>query len=141
MYQDFLVFWNLCVNQVNTTLLAYMEYLVHNGYSHMNIANNISAIKSMSVMYGLNVMHCQDNRIALFLKSLKNNAKFAPDTKALIDIDMLSSISLLAFPMPHPLIFKTLYLFCVFFSFLEFQMYSHIQLVLLILLGTLLEQM
>ena len=119
MYQDFLaflVFWKLPVNQVNTsTLLAYMEYLVHNGYSHTNIANNISAIKSRFVVYGLNTTQFQDNRIALFLKSVKNNAIFAPDFKPLIDIDTLANIPLLAAAMPHPLVFKTLYLFCFFF--------------------------
>ena len=119
MYQDFLaflVFWKLPVNQVNaSTLLAYMEYLVHNGYSHMNIANNISAIKSMFVVYGLDIPHFQDPRIALFLNSVKNNATFVPDIKPLIDIDTLANISLLAITMPHPFIFKTLYLFCFFF--------------------------
>ena len=124
-FLTFLVFWKLPVNQVNTsTLLGYMKYLVHNGYSHMNIANNISAIKSMSVVYGLNKVQFQDSRIALFLKFAKNNVTFSPDIRPRIDIDTLSSISLFASAMPHPFIFKYLKRYFYFFLFLGFQMHS-----------------
>ena len=57
------------------------------------------------MVYGLNMVQFQDNMTAL--KSVKNDATFSPDIRSLIDIDMLSSISLLASAMPHPLISKT----------------------------------
>ena len=64
------------MHQVNSsTMLSYMEYMVQIGYSHMNVANNVAAIKSMSLVYGQDVSKFLDNRISLFIKSIKKQCK------------------------------------------------------------------
>ena len=52
-------------------IMAYMEYLVENGVSVSIVANSISAIKAMSVMYGLPQLLLQHPRVHYFIKSLK----------------------------------------------------------------------
>ena len=64
-------------------LLSYMEYMAQNGYSHMNIANNMAAVKVMSPVYGQNTSHFSDDRIPFFVKFIRNNAKLSPPVKKL----------------------------------------------------------
>ena len=122
MFRDFLsflVFIGLQLHQVNSnTMLSYMEYMVQMGYSHMNVSNNVAAIKSMSLVYGQDVSKFLDNRISLFIKSIKNNVQFSPVVKSLIDVEVLSEILQETQTFPHPAIYQPLYLFC-FFSFLR----------------------
>ena len=59
MFQGFLAFLAVLqvpMHQVNTvTLLSFMKYLVQNGFSSSNVANDILAVKSMCAAYGQSV--------------------------------------------------------------------------------------
>ena len=126
---SFLTFVGLQLHQVNSsTMLTYMEYMVQIGYSHMNVSNNVAAIKSMSLVYGQNMSEFLDNRIALFIKSIKNNEKFSPVVKSLMDVELLSDILQETQSLPNSAVYQSLYLFCFFFLFLGFLTSSHIQL-------------
>ena len=46
-----------------------------NGYFHMNIANNISAVKSIYLVDGQNIPYLADDRITSFVKSIRNNTQ------------------------------------------------------------------
>ena len=70
MFRNFLsllVFIGLQLQQVDSsTMLSYMEYMVQNGSSHMNVSNNVATVKSMSLVYGQNESHFLDNRISVY---------------------------------------------------------------------------
>ena len=66
-------------------VLAFMEYLAQSGMSPDNITNHITGIRSMSIVYGIDTTPFRDQRIPLFIKSLKINRPLAPVVKILID--------------------------------------------------------
>ena len=105
--------------QVNTiTLLASMEFCCYSGMSQTNISNSMAAIRAMFIVYGLNTQPFKDERISLYIKSLKINAVFTPKTVKLISIDILQQIVTVCNALQHPVVYKALYLFS-FFSFLR----------------------
>ena len=122
MLRDFLAFLQVAkisLHQVNTVLfLAYMEFLVRNGLSPTNVANNVAGIRALLIMYGSDTSYLKDERVALFLKSLRINQPFNPTLATIITVPMLEQILLISDHMKHPLIYKALYLF-MFFSFLR----------------------
>ena len=115
----FLEYENTHVLQVNTiVLLAFMEFCYQSGLSQANISNHLSAIRAMFIVYGLNTKPFQDERVPLYIKSLKINANFKPTMTKLVSIDMLQQIVSLCDQKQFPIVFKALYLFC-FFSFMR----------------------
>ena len=69
----------LSLPQVSTMdILAYMEHLLQSGMSASNITNHIAGIRAMFVVYGLNPTILTDNRIVLFLKSVRINRPLQP---------------------------------------------------------------
>ena len=98
-----------------------MEFCYHSGLSQSNISNHISAIRTMFIVHGLNTEPFKDERLPLYIKSLKINACFTPNTSKLIPIDMLQQIVQICSALQHPVVFKALYLFfCFFFCFFSF---------------------
>ena len=78
-FLGFLVVADLSLPQVTTMdILAYMEHLLQNGMSVSNIANHMTGIKAMFLAYGLNPSPLADNRISLFLKSVRINRPLQP---------------------------------------------------------------
>ena len=100
------------------TLLAFMEFCCHSGMSQANISKSMAGIRSMFIVYGLNTQPFKDERISLYIKSLKINAAFTPKTVKLISIEVLQQIVTVCSALQHPVVYKALYLFC-FFSFLR----------------------
>ena len=122
MFTQFLAFLeieNLQLLQVNTViLLSFMEFCYNGGMSQTNISNHMAAIRAMFIVHGLNTEPFKDQRIPLYIKSLKINARFKPRTVKIISIDMLQDIVTMSSPLQQPLVYKALYLFC-FFSFMR----------------------
>ena len=115
----FLEFEKISLLQVNTiVLLSFMEFCYQSGLSQANISNHLSAIRAMFIVHGLNTDPFKDHRLPLYIKSLKINAVFKPNTSKIVSIDMLHQIVLLCEEKQFPVVFKTLYLFC-FFSFMR----------------------
>ena len=83
MFKDFLAFLvsaGLHLSQVNTvSVLAFMEFLHKNGSSPANISNYLAGIRAMSIVNGLDTKAFRDDRLPLFVKSLKINAPFHPN--------------------------------------------------------------
>ena len=105
--------------QVNTiTLLAFMEFCYCSGMSQSSISNSMAAIRAMFIVYDLNTQPFKDERIPLYIKSLKINAAFRPKAIKLISIEVLQQIVTACSVLQHPVVYKALYLFC-FFSFLR----------------------
>ena len=62
-----------------------MEYLAQSGMSPEHITNHITAVRSMYIIYGCNTLPFRDQRIPLFIKSLKLNRSFAPKISIVLD--------------------------------------------------------
>ena len=95
-----------------------MEFLRKNGFSQANISNYMAGIRAMYILHGLNTSPFKDDRLSLFIKSLKINVPFAPKIHSMVSIELLDKIIMVCDHLPHPQVFKALYLFA-FFSFLR----------------------
>ena len=92
-----------------------MEYLFQNSQSHKNIANYMSALRAYHIFHGLNTSPFKDERLAMYLKSLRIQA---PSRCSLLDVQLLATIIHTCDSFKFPAIFRPLYLLC-FFSFLR----------------------
>ena len=92
-FSAFLVVAGLCLTQVSTLqVLAFMEFLYLNHFSPSNIANHLAGIKAMFMVYNLDHTAFLDNRIQLYLKSLKINRPFQPHIPQIVDEYLLARI-------------------------------------------------
>ena len=111
-FKDFLGFLVL------VEVLAYMEYMLQSGMSASNITNHMAGIRAMFVAYGLNPSVLTDNRIPLFLKSVRINRPLQPYILLTLDVPLLEKNIQVCHHFKHPPVFQALYSFC-FFSFLR----------------------
>ena len=95
-----------------------MEYLHENQHSPSNIANYLAAIIANLILYCLPTVMFTDERIQLYIKSLKINRQLKPVQPTIITEDMLKEIVQITSLLPHPEVFISLYTFS-FFSFLR----------------------
>ena len=114
----FLVVAGLCLSQVsNLQVLAFMEVLYLNNFSPSNIANYLAGIKAMFIIYHLDHTVFSDNRIQLYLKSLKINRPFQPHIPQIVDEYLLARIISACDHFPNQILFKALYTISIFPSF------------------------
>ena len=77
MFSDvmaFLVAAGLLPPQVDVHgLLAFMEYLCQNKFNHSNISNYLAGIQAYCVIYNLSTTPFRDEKIQMFIKSIKIN--------------------------------------------------------------------
>ena len=121
MWKDFVAFQvaaGLLTYQVTPLiLLAYLEFLATCQLSESNISNNIAALRALHVIHGLPILPFKDERIPLFIKSLKLTKPFAPKLTSVLNTDLLLTIVKTCEAFEHPIVYKALYLF-TYFSFL-----------------------
>ena len=111
-FLNFLVVTGLAINQVSShTLLCFMEFLVQNHFSHANIANYMAAIRASFIIYTIPTTPFTDDRLQLFLKSVKINSNFMPTLHSSITIDIVHHIIQACTVLPSPETFTALYLF------------------------------
>ena len=70
------------------------------------------------ILHGFDTKSFRDERLALYLKSLRIQAPLAPSRHSLLDVQLLTKIVQTCDLFKFPAIFKPLYLLC-FFSFLH----------------------
>ena len=95
--------------------MAFMEYLAQSGNSPEHITNHIIAVGSLCLIYG-NTLPFRDQRIPLFIKSLKLNRSFVPKVSIVLDHTLLLQIITASAQLPFPEVYRALYLLA-FFSF------------------------
>ena len=118
LFMAFLVVLDLSLHQISTMdILAFMEYLAESGMSPDNIVNHLTAVRSLSIIYAIDTSPFRDNRISLFIKSLKINRRFQPKLTLVVDEHHLLSMITVSQHLPNPLLFTALYLFCFNFLF------------------------
>ena len=119
LFLAFLVVVDLSLPGVSSLdLLAFMEYLAQSGMSPDNITNHLTAARAMFIIYGYNTAPFRDQRIPLFIRSLKINRLFTPKFQLLIGDTSLLQIVTVSAHLQFPLVYKALYL-VAFFSFLR----------------------
>ena len=119
LFLAFLVVAGLSLPGVSSLdILAFMEYLAQAGMSPDNVTNHLTAARSMFIIYGYNTAPFRDQRIPLFIKSLKINRPITPKLQLLIDDTLLLQIVTVSAHLQFPLVYKALYL-VAFFSFLR----------------------
>ena len=119
LFLSFLVAFGLSLPQISTLdVLACMEYLLQSGMSASNIANHLTAIRSMCIIYNCDTTSFRNNRIPLFIKAVKLNRPLQPKLHVVIDEVLLEAIVLACSSLHSPLMFKALYLLA-FYSFLR----------------------
>ena len=96
MFQLFLAFWKVVDPSLpgisSLDVLAFMEYLAQSGMSPDNITNHITGIRSMCIIHGANTSPFRDQRIPLFIKSLKINRLLTPVVHMIIHDTLLLQI-------------------------------------------------
>ena len=122
MWKDFLSFQvaaGLSSFQVTPlVLLAYLEYLTNAQMSEANIFNNMAALRAFHIIHGLPTDPFRDERIPLFLKSIRLGRPFSPKITSVLTLDTLQKIVTISKTLDHSLTFVALYTFS-FFSFLH----------------------
>ena len=122
MFQDFMGFLvasGLSLGQVNIyILLAFLQYLHSNALTATNICNHLAGIRAFFIFYGLPTDMFQDQRIQMFMKSLKINRPLMIKSTPVFSTDMLLHIVLQSQKFEFPHIFAALYLLA-FYSFLR----------------------
>ena len=117
-FQSVKVVAGLPTHQVDVfTLLLFTEYLSQNSHSHRIIANCLAGLRDHHILHGLNTLPFKDERLALYLKTLKLQVPLAPSRRSSVDIQLLNQIIQTCDSMKFPIIFKPLYVLC-FFSLL-----------------------
>ena len=115
----FLVASGLSLGQVNIyVLLAFLEYLHSNALTFTNISNTLAGIRVFFILYALPTDLFKDQRIQMFVKSLKINRPLLLKTTPVFSIEMLQDIVLQSQKFEFPLVFSALYLLA-FYSFLR----------------------
>ena len=122
MFSDFMAFLvvaELLPSQVNVhTLLAFMEYLYQNHHTPSNISNYLAGIRAYCVIYNIPTISFRDEKIQMFIRSLKINRPLVIKNTPILTQDMLISFLEVTAKLEAPQVFTSLYLLA-FFSFLR----------------------
>ena len=106
-FQAFRVATGLLQQQVDVfILLSFMEYLFQNSQSDQNIANYMSALRAYHIFHGLNTSPFKDERLAMYLKSLRIQAPLTPSRRSLLDVQLLATIIRTCDSFKFPVIFR-----------------------------------
>ena len=122
MFHDFIGFLvasGLSLDKVNIyVLLAFLEYLYANALTPSNISNYLAGIRAFFIIHDLPTHIFRDERVQMFVKSLKINRPLTLQSNPVFSMDMLRYIVLQCQKFEFSHIFAALYLL-VFYSFLR----------------------
>ena len=90
---------------------TYLHGLLHvSGMSASNIANYITAIRSLMIFYGVNIDCLRDQRIPYFIKAITMNRPIQPHLPPKLDQVSLLKIITVAEVLPFSIVYVPLYL-------------------------------
>ena len=70
-------------------ILAFLEYLVDNSLSVANICNYLAALRTMFIIHNLPTYPFRDEKIQMFVKSVRINGPFVVKTNSIFTEQML----------------------------------------------------
>ena len=97
-------------------VLAYLEFLVKNQVSVHMIANHVSAIKAMAIIYQLNFQVMDHPTIRYFVKSVKINRPLAPPKRHIMGFSTLRKVVSHCNHFQDAIVYKAMFL-SAFFGF------------------------
>ena len=107
LFISFLVAVGLSLPQVDTLdILGFMEYLFQAGMTAANITNHLRVIRSCCIIYNIDTAPFRDNKLPLFIKSIKINRTLQPLWKFMVDENTLYSICAANVSLPFHKTFK-----------------------------------
>ena len=86
-------------------MATFMEYLLQAGMTAANINNHLTAIRSCGIIYNCDTTPFRDNRIPLFLISVKIYRALQPTIKFVVDENILYNIYSVCHRLPFPKVF------------------------------------
>ena len=118
-FMAFLVVAGLLPSQVDVqVLLAFMEYLCQNKFTPSNISNYLAGIQAYCVIYNIPTTLFRDEKIQMFIGSLKINRPLMIKNTSVLTHDMIVNILEVTAKLEAPQVFTSLYLLA-FYSFLR----------------------
>ena len=118
-YMAFLMAAGLLPSQVDVhILLAFMEYLCQNNFTPLNISNYLAGIRTFCLIYNIPNMAFKDEKIQMFIRSLKINRPLSIKNTSILTDAMIFDILETTAQLENPQVFTALYLLA-FFSFLR----------------------
>ena len=96
--------------------LSYLEFLVENEVSVNMVKNHISAIRAMSIVFGLQYESWDHPRISYFVKALKLHRPMALTKRNIITVATLKRMVALCQRFPNAEVYKAIFL-TAFFGF------------------------
>ena len=113
----FCLFTKVKLSKVSvSTALSYLEFLVENEVSVNMVKNHISAIRAMSIVFGLHYKSWDHPRITYFVKALKLHRPMAITKRNIIDVATLKRMVALCQRFPNAEVYKAIFL-AAFFGF------------------------
>ena len=102
-------------------ILCFMEFLVGSKVSVSMIQNYLSAVRAKFVFYDLNSCILSDQRIRLYIKSLKINRPLVSATPHTMTVDQLKQLSVLFDHIRMSSVYRAIFLvaFFIFFTPVE----------------------
>ena len=89
-YLSFAIFMQLPVEPSVHSLLAFLEYLHINSFSHKVILNYLSSIKKASIKYSWNSAPFSHRLVTEYLRSISINTKLSPTHRGIFDLSTFS---------------------------------------------------
>ena len=122
MFTDFMAFLvaaGLLPSQIDVNiLLAFMEYLCQNKLTPSNISNHLAGVRAYCVIYNIPTSSFKDEKIQMFIKSLKINKPLNVNSISILTDAMILDILKTTAKLKHPQVFGALHLLA-FFSFFD----------------------
>ena len=119
LFIAFCIFSHIPFLHINTNhILVFLEFLVFSKVSSLSINNYISALKAKFSIYGLDTASFLSPRLKYFSRSLTLSAPCRISLKSVIDIPLLTQITLRCNNMYMGLVYNAAFLLS-YFSFLR----------------------
>ena len=105
-----------CNEMLLSTVMAFLEFLVYNKVSTHMIANHVSALRAMAIVYDIPFAALEHPKVKYFIKSLKINRTLAITRQHIMDLKTVKEIILYCPRFADSVTIKAIFL-AAFFGF------------------------
>ena len=105
-----------CNDMFLSTVMAFLEFLVYNKVSTHMVANHVSALRAMAIVYNIPFAALEHPKVKYFIKSLKINRPLAITRRHIMDLKILKEIILYCPRFADSVTIKAIFL-SAFFGF------------------------
>ena len=110
-FVGFCICINVPLREMNlSTVMSFLEYLVVNNTSIHMLANYVSALKAMAVVYNIEYTVFDHPQVKYYLKAVRINRPLSVPRRNIMDIPTLRCLISLVSPLSNAITFKALFL-------------------------------